>query len=58
MLKKLIFLQHETVILNDPGRETITAGLGPIQQYGLLLLALILIGIVFYIKKSRKKHGK
>ncbi|KKL48097.1 hypothetical protein LCGC14_2328960 [marine sediment metagenome] len=57
MLNKLIFLHHETVIMNDPGRETITAGLGPIQQYGIVLLALIVIGIIAYFIKRKKKKN-
>ena len=46
MLNKFIFLHHNPVILNNPGRETITAGLGPIGQYGILLAALIIIGVI------------
>jgi len=57
MLNKLILLAHETVIMNDPGRETITAGLGPIQQYGIVLLALIVIGIIAYFIKRKKKKN-
>lgn len=54
MLKKLLFLHHETVILNSPGRETISAGLGPIEQYSIVLIVLIIIGIIILIKKRRK----
>lgn len=54
MLKKLLFLHHETVILNSPGRETISAGLGPIEQYGFILFVLIIIGIIILIKRKRK----
>ncbi len=56
MFEKFIFLHHETVILNDPGRETISAGLGPIGQYGITLLALIIIGIIVYIKRKKSKN--
>ena len=58
MLDKLILLHHETVILNNPGRETIMAGLGPVEQYTISLVALIIIGIVVYfIRKKRKKKA-
>ena len=57
MLNKLILLAHETVIMNDPGRETITAGLGPIQQYTISLVALIVIGIIVYFIRRRKKKN-
>ena len=48
------FLYH--VVLNNPSRETISAGLGPVEQYGFILVVLILIGIVaYFIKKKKKK---
>jgi len=53
MLNKLTLLTHETVILNHPGRETLTAGLGPIEQYTISLVALIIIGIVAYFRKKK-----
>ncbi len=56
MLNKLILSAHETVIQNDPGRETLTAGLGPIQQYTISLVALIVIGIIVYFTRRRKKR--
>ena len=46
------FLNH--VILNNPSRETISAGLGPAEQYGITILALIIIGIIAYFIKRRK----
>ena len=49
----MIFLHHE-VVLNSPSRETISAGLGPAGQYGIILVALILIGVVLYIKRKKK----
>ncbi len=49
----MIFLHH-AVVMNDPGRETISAGLGPAGQYGIILVALILIGVVLYIKRKKK----
>lgn len=58
MLNKFIFLNHQSVILNDPGRETISAGLGPIGQYGITLLALIIIGVIVYIKRKKRKASK
>lgn len=58
MLNKFIFLHHNPVILNNPGRETITAGLGPIGQYGILLAALIIIGVIVYIKRKKRKASK
>lgn len=48
----MIFLDH--IILNNPSRETISAGLGPIEQYSITLIALILIGIIAYFIKRRK----
>ena len=54
MLKKLILLHHESVILNDPGRETISAGLGPIEQYGVILLVLIVAVVVYFIRRKKK----
>ena len=53
MLDKILFLHH-TVLQNDPGRETITAGLGPAGQYGIIIVALILIGVVLYIRRKKK----
>ena len=56
MFEKLILLHHETVILNNPGRETISAGLGPIEQYGIILIFVVVVGIVLYLIK--RKGGK
>ena len=55
MINKILFLHHE-VILNNPSRETISAGLGPIEQYSITLLALIFIGVIAYFIKRRKKR--
>ena len=55
IFEKLILLHHETVILNDPGRETIMAGLGPVEQYGFVLLALIVVGIIVFIRRKKRK---
>ena len=53
----MIFLDH--IILNNPSKETTSAGLGPIEQYGFILIALILIWIVAYFIKRRKiKNSK
>jgi len=49
----MTFLNH--VVLNNPSRETISAGLGPIEQYSITLIALIVIGIISYFIKRRKK---
>ena len=54
MFEKLILLHHETVILNNPGRETLSAGLGPIEQYGVVLVVLIIAVIVYFIKRKKK----
>jgi len=51
----LILLNSHAVILNNPGRETISAGLGPIQQYTISLVALIIIGIIVYFIRRKKK---
>ena len=47
------FLNH--VILNNPSRETISAGLGPIEQYSFILIALIIVGIIIWFSKKKKK---
>lgn len=57
MFEKLILIYHETVILNSPGRETLSAGLGPIEQYGIILIVLIIAVIVYFIRKKRKKKA-
>jgi len=51
MLDTLIFLHH--VILNNPSRETLSAGLGPAEQYSVALVALIIIVIVVYFRKKK-----
>lgn len=57
MLNRLTFLTHETVILNNPGRETLTAGLGPIEQYSVVLVILIILVIVIFIRRRKKKNN-
>ncbi len=47
------FLNH--VILNNPSRETISAGLGPVEQYSFILIALIIVGIIIWFSKKKKK---
>ena len=54
MLNKILFLHH-VVIQNNPARETISAGLGPAGQYGIIIVVLILIGVALYIKRKKKK---
>lgn len=54
MLKKLLFLEGNSIILNNPNWESISAGLGPIQQYGIVLIVLIIIGITILMKRRRK----
>jgi len=56
MLNKFIFLHHAT--LNNPSRETISAGLGPAEQYFVVLLVLIFVGIIVYFRKKKKKRNK
>jgi len=51
MFNKLMLLNH--VILNNPGRETLTAGLGPAEQYFVALVALIIIVLVVYFRKKK-----
>ena len=53
MLNTLIFLHHQSVILNNPGRETLTAGLGPIEQYSVILVILIILVIIIYLRKKK-----
>jgi len=50
----MILISH-VVVQNNPGRETITAGLGPIQQYSISLAVFILVVVIYYIKKRKKK---
>ena len=45
------------VVLNNPSRETISAGLGPIEQYSITLIALIVIGIISYFNKRKKRKS-
>ena len=48
----MIFLNH--VILNNPSTETISSGLGPSGQYGIIIFVLIIVGIIVYFIKRRK----
>lgn len=50
----MFFLNH--VILNSPSRETISAGLGPVEQYSFILIALIFIGVISYFIKRKKRN--
>ena len=52
MLNKLIFLHHAT--LNNPSRETLSAGLGPVEQYSVILVLLVVLVIVVYFRKKKK----
>lgn len=47
-----IFLE---IFVNNPSRETATAGLGNAEQYVIVLLALIIIAILIYLKRRNKK---
>jgi len=48
----MIILHHAT--LNNPSRETLSAGLGPAEQYIVVLLFLIFVGFVVYFRKKKK----
>jgi len=48
----MTILNH--IILNNPSRETISAGLGPIEQYSAILLIFIIVVIYYFIKRKRK----
>ena len=48
----MIFLNH--VVLNNPSKETVSAGLGPVEQYGFILITLIIIGIIILFKRKKK----
>jgi len=52
MLHKIVFLHH-VVVMNDPGKETLSAGLGPAGQYGIIVVALIIVAIIFFRKKKK-----
>lgn len=54
MIEKFLFLHHEAV-LNNPSKETVSAGLGPVEQYGISLFVLIVIGIIVWFIKKKKK---
>ena len=56
MINKILFLHHE-VILNNPSRETISAGLGPIEQYSFILIVLIFIGVIIWFSKKKKSKN-
>ena len=50
---KLYFYEH--VIVNSPSKETITAGLGNVYQYSFVLIALVIVGIIMWIRKRKNK---
>ena len=50
---KLYFYEH--IIVNSPSKETITAGLGNVYQYSFVLLALVIVGIILWIRKRKNK---
>lgn len=49
------FLNH--VALNSPSDETVSAGLGPIWQYGILLLVFVIIVLVYFLKKNKNNKN-
>ena len=53
--KETVGVLANHVVLNNPSIETISAGLGPIEQYSITLIALIVIGIIAYFIKRKKK---
>jgi hypothetical protein len=55
MIEKLIFLHHEGVA-GSVSRETIDAGLGTPWQYIFILIALVIVGIILWIRHRRKKN--
>jgi len=55
MINRILFLHHE-FILNNPSKETVSAGLGPVEQYGIILFAFIIIVIISYFIKRKKKN--
>lgn len=50
----MIFLNH--AVLNNPTKETISAGLGPIEQYGIIIILLIVTGVIYFLKKRKKSR--
>lgn len=58
MLEKALFLKENFIILNNPNWESISAGLGPIQQYSIALIALIIIGFILILLKRKWKKRK
>ncbi len=43
-------MDGHAVTLNNPGWESVSAGLGSIEQYSIILIVLIIIGIILLIK--------
>jgi len=41
-------------IVNSPSKETISIGLGPAEQYMIILIAILLVGIWLYWRRKRK----
>jgi len=55
MIEKLIFMGHHPVVpvVNPVAKETVSAGLGPVGQYGIILVVLLIAG--FFLWKVKKK---
>lgn len=49
------FYFTEHIVINNPSKETIMAGLGNAYQYGFVLLALIIVGIIVWFRKIKQK---
>ncbi len=54
MLDKILFLGYHP-LFNSPTKETISAGLGPSEQYIISLIALLFIGLWVYFSRKKKK---
>ncbi len=51
----MILLFH--TLLNNPSQETISAGLGPVEQYGVILIILF-IALFYLLRKKTNKFSK
>lgn len=58
MISKIIenFIFHQNkIILNPATKETVTAGLGPIEQYIISLFVFFIVLMIWIIKKKKKQ---
>ena len=56
IIEKIILMGHHPVApaTNPAARETASAGLGTLGQYGIILLILIIVGFVLWSSTKKK----